>query len=73
MCFLLLFQIRDVNSKRDQQEEKKIKKSDFIVTENSSIAKAFLIFCVVMIEIFGGLWLYNHYKNVNDSSTESRY
>ena len=33
------------------------------ITGNSGIVKAFLIFCVVMIAIFGGLWLYNHYKN----------
>jgi len=43
------------------------------ITGNSGIVKAFLIFCVVMIAIFGGLWLYYHYKNGNDSSTESRY
>ena len=43
------------------------------VTENYSIVKAFLIFCVAMIAIFGGLWLYNHYKNGNDNNTESRY
>jgi hypothetical protein len=33
------------------------------IAENSGIVKAFLIFCVAMIAIFGGLWLYNHYKN----------
>jgi hypothetical protein len=30
---------------------------------NSGMVKAFLIFCMVMIAIFGGLGLYNHYKN----------
>ena len=43
------------------------------IAGNSGIVKAVLIFCVVMIAIFGGLWLYSHYKNGNDSSTESRY
>jgi hypothetical protein len=43
------------------------------IAGNSGIGKALLIFCVAMIAIFGGLWLYNHYKNGNDSSTESRY
>ena len=43
------------------------------VTENSSTVKAFLIFCVAMIVIFRGWWLYNHYKNGNDNNTESRY
>ena len=43
------------------------------ITGNSGIVKAFLIFCVVMIAIFGGCWLYNHYKNGNDNNTESRY
>ena len=41
------------------------------ITGNSGIAKAFLIFGGVMIALFGGLWLYNHYKNGNDNSTES--
>ena len=43
------------------------------IAGNSGIVKVFLIFCVAMIAIFGGWWLYNHYKNGNDSSTESRY
>ncbi|MDH3313353.1 MAG: hypothetical protein OEM28_09455 [Nitrosopumilus sp.] len=42
------------------------------ITGNSGIVKAFLIFCVAMIAVFGGLWLYNHYKKVNDDSTENR-
>jgi hypothetical protein len=33
------------------------------ITGNSGMVKAFLIFCIAMIAIFGGLWLYNHYKN----------
>lgn len=33
------------------------------IAGNSGIVNVFLIFCVVMIAIFGGLWLYNHYKN----------
>ena len=43
------------------------------IVGNSGIVKAVLIFCVVMIAIFGGLWLYNHYKNGNDNSTENRH
>ena len=43
------------------------------ITGNSGIVKAFLIFCVAMIAIFGGCWLYNHYKNGNDNNTENRY
>jgi len=43
------------------------------IAENSGIVKAFLIFCVAMIAIFGGLWLYNHYKNRNYDNTENRY
>ena len=42
------------------------------ITGNSGIVKAFLIFGGVMIALFGGLWLYNHYKNGNDNSTENR-
>ena len=43
------------------------------ITRNSGIVKAFLIFGGVMIAVFGGLWLYNHYKNRNNNSIESRY
>ena len=43
------------------------------IAENSGIVKAFLIFCVAMIAIFGGLWLYNRYKNRNDNNIEGEY
>jgi len=43
------------------------------ITGNSGIVKAFLIFGGVVIAIFGGLWLYNHYKDGNDNSTENRH
>jgi len=43
------------------------------IAENSGIVKAFLIFCVAMIAVFGGLWLYNQYKKRNDNSTENGY
>jgi len=43
------------------------------ITGNSGIVKVFLIFCVAMIAVFGGLWLYNRYKNGNDNNTENRY
>jgi len=42
------------------------------VTGNSGMVKAFLIFCVAMIAIFGGLWLYNHYKNEENDDIENR-
>jgi len=41
--------------------------------ENSSIVKIFLIFGGAMITIFGGLWLYNHYKNGKNDNIENRY
>ena len=41
------------------------------ITGNSGIAKAFLIFCMAMIAIFGGLWLYNCYKNERKDNVEN--
>jgi len=35
------------------------------ISGNSGILKAFLIFGVAIIAVFGGLWLYNHYKKDN--------
>jgi len=43
------------------------------IAGNSGIVKAFLIFCVAMITIFGGLWLYNHYKNRKDDNIKNQY
>ena len=43
------------------------------IAGNSGIVKAFLIFSGVMIAFFGGLWLYNHYKNGNNNYTENRF
>ena len=43
------------------------------ISGNSGIAKAFLIFVVAMIAVFGGLWLYNRCKNERKDSIESRY
>jgi len=43
------------------------------VTGNSGIVKTFLIFGGAMIAIFGGLWLYNHYKNGKNDNIEDRY
>ena len=43
------------------------------VTGNSGIVKAFLIFGGAMIAVFGGLWLYNHYKNERKNNVENRY
>ena len=43
------------------------------ITGNSGIAKTFLIFGVATIAIFGGLWLYNHYKNGKNNGIENRY
>ena len=42
------------------------------ITGNSGIAKTFLIFCVAMIAIFGGLWLYNQYKNRKNDDIKNR-
>jgi len=42
------------------------------ITGNSGIVKAFLIFGGVMITIFGGLWLYNQYKNRKNDGIENR-
>ena len=42
------------------------------ITGNPGIVKAFLIFGGVMIAIFGGLWLYNHYKNEENNGIENR-
>jgi hypothetical protein len=42
------------------------------ITGNSGIVKTFLISGGVMIAIFGGLWLYNHYKNRKTDNIESR-
>ena len=43
------------------------------INGNSGIVKAFLIFCVIMIAIFGGLWSYNHYKNERKDNVENMY
>jgi len=43
------------------------------ITGNSGIVKAFLIFCVAMIAVFGGLWLYNRYKNGRNDGIENKY
>ena len=43
------------------------------ITGTSGIVKIFLIFGGVMIAIFGGLWLYNHYKNGRNDNIENRY
>jgi len=43
------------------------------IAGNSGIVKAFLIFCVAMIAIFGWYWLYNRYKNGSDNSAKNRY
>ena len=43
------------------------------ITGNSGMVKAFLIFGGVMIAIFGGLWLYNRYKNEENDDIENRY
>ena len=43
------------------------------VIGNSSILKTFLIFCGTIVVIFGGLWLYNHYKNRKNDDIEKGY
>ena len=42
------------------------------ITGNSGIVKIFLISCVAMIAVFGGLWLYNQYKNRKNDGIENR-
>ena len=42
------------------------------ITGNSGIVKAILILGLLGFAGLGGLWLYNHYKNGNDNSTENR-
>ena len=42
------------------------------ITGNSGIVKAFLIFGAAMIAIFGGLWLYNRYKNRKNDGIKNR-
>jgi len=61
---------------RDRPEEfaqylKDVKGVD--ITGNSGIAKAFLIFGGIMIAVFGGLWLYNRYKNERKDNVENTY
>ena len=41
------------------------------IAGNSGMVKAFLIFGGVTITIFGGLWLYNHYKNERKDNVEN--
>ena len=43
------------------------------IAGNSGIVKAVLIFCVAMITIFGGLWLYNRYKNRKNNNSAETY
>ena len=43
------------------------------IAGNSGIMKAFLIFGGVMIVLFGGLWLYNRYKNEENDDIENKY
>lgn len=43
------------------------------ISGNSGIVKAFLIFGVAMIAIFGGLWLYSHYKNGKNDNIENKH
>jgi hypothetical protein len=42
-------------------------------TGNSGTVKVILILSGLMFAIFGGLWLYDHYKNGKDSRTENTY
>ncbi len=43
------------------------------IAGNSGTVKAFLILGGVMIAIFGGLWLYNRYKNERKDGIENMY
>jgi len=68
MSNLAQFNERPEEFARYLEEEKGVD-----IAGNSGIVKVFLIFCVAMIAVFGGLWLYNRYKNGNDNNTENRY
>ena len=61
---------------KDRPEEfkkylKEVKGVD--IDGNSNLVKTFLIFGGVMIAVFGGLWLYNRYKNGTDDNIENKY
>jgi len=43
------------------------------ITGNSGIVRTFLIFGGAMIAVFGGLWLYNRYRNGTDDNIENKY
>ena len=43
------------------------------ITGNFGIIKTFLIFGGVLIAVFGGLWLYNYYKNGKNDGIENKY
>ena len=43
------------------------------ITGNSGIVKAILIFCAAVITVFGGLWLYNRYKDGRNDGIENKY
>ncbi|MDH3764612.1 MAG: hypothetical protein OER82_02230 [Nitrosopumilus sp.] len=43
------------------------------IAGNSGIVKVILILGLLGFAGLGGWWLYNHYKNGNDSSTENKY
>jgi len=60
-------------SQRPEEFTKYLKDEKGInITGNSGIVKIFLIFGGVMITIFGGLWLYNQYKNRKNDDIENR-
>ena len=42
------------------------------ITGNPNIVKIFLVFGGVVTAIFGGLWLYNQYKNKKNDDIENR-
>ena len=43
------------------------------IAGNSGMVKAFLIFGGMMIVLFGGLLLYNRYKNEENDDIENKY
>ena len=61
------FKERPEEFKKYLKEEKGVN-----IAGNSGIVKASLIFGGVMIAIFGGLWLYNQYKNRKNDDIENR-
>ena len=65
---LIQFSQRPEEFARYLKEEKGVD-----ITGNSGFGKALLILVIVLGAMFGGAWLYKHYKNNKEHTVESRY